>query len=258
MTTELARIDDEGDRLIVVNMNARRRGALSPDLYACIIRACHLAVETRVRSVILRSEGGFFCAGGNLNLMKERADLTREERRAKVDELHDVIRAIHACPVPVIAVVDGGAAGAGMSLALACDLIVADTEAQFTASYVKAGLVPDGGLTAALMQALPKQAAMELCILGRPMSAQRLFDLGVVNAVADGDGLINKVTCIADVLSAGPRTTRSVIKSMVLAAGQNTVADQLDLERDAMADAVVAPEGREGIAAFLEKRKPEF
>ena len=101
--------------------------------------------------------------------------------------------------------VEGGAAGAGLSLALACDLIVAEEEAQFTASYVKAGLVPDGGLTVALAEALPRTLAMQLCVLGRPVSARRMYDLGVVNAVVPEGDVPSKVACIADVLSQGPR-----------------------------------------------------
>lgn len=259
MTTSLARIEDQSDRLIVWNLNARRRGALSPDLYQAILDATALAGrESRIRSVALASEGGFFCAGGNLNLLKDRADLPEEERRAKVQELHDVILAIRNCPVPVVAAVEGGAAGAGLSLALACDFIVAEETADFTASYVKAGLVPDGGLTHALMQALPRQIATEICVLGRPVSAQRLYDLGIVNFVTAMGGVLDKVACVGDVLSGGPQAARATIKGLLRDAAHSSLTDQLNRERDAMAAAVVAPEGREGITAFLEKRKPDF
>lgn len=254
----LARIDDAGDRLTVVNLNTRQRAALSPDLYAAIRDACARAADARITSVLIRAEGGFFCSGGNLNLLRDRADLTVAERRARVDDLHDTIRAIRACPVPVIAVVEGGAAGAGLSLALACDLIVAEEDVSFTASYVNAGLVPDGGLTVALAQSLPRTLATEICLLGRPVSARRLHDLGVVNAVVPKGQAQSKAGCIADVLSTGPRAARAAIKGLLGHAYDAEDQRQLDRERDAMADAVVAPEGREGIAAFLEKRGPRF
>ena len=116
--SELARMDDLGDRAVVVNMNPMRRGALSQDLYDAIGAALELAKEPRIRAVLLTSEGGFFCAGGDLNVIIERRGLSEEERRAKVNNLHDLIRGIRDCPVPVIAAVEGGAAGAGVSLAL--------------------------------------------------------------------------------------------------------------------------------------------
>ncbi len=136
-----ARVEDRGDRLIVWNGNAEKRGALTPALYDAIAEAMRLAEEPRIRAVILTSEGRFFCAGGDLNVLIERRKLTEEVRRERVDALHDLVRSIRACPVPVLAAVEGGAAGAGLSLALACDMIVACEDAQFTAAYVKAGLV---------------------------------------------------------------------------------------------------------------------
>lgn len=254
----LARLDDLGDRLVVVNMNASRRGALSPDLYTSIRRALSQAEETRIRAVILTSEGGFFCAGGDLNVLIERRELSEDERRGKVDELHDLVRAIRACPVPVIASVEGGAAGAGASLALACDLIVASEGAKFTAAYVKAGLVPDAGLTSALARMLPRPMAMEMCLLGRPVTVERLQALGAVNAVVKPGQCDVQAQALADALAAGPRDAQRVIRNLVSTAYEQSEFAQLNAERDAMARAAGGPEAAEGIAAFLGKRKPEF
>ena len=253
-----ARIEDKGDRIIVWNGNAHKRGALSPELYACITQAVELAVEPRVRAVILTSEGDFFCAGGDLNVLIARRDLAEDERRGKIDELHDVVRAIRGCPVPVIAAVEGGAAGAGLSFALACDLIVAAKGAKFTAAYVKAGLVPDGGLTASLARALPRQLAMEMCLLALPVTVDRLHDLGVVNALAEPGAAMDGAMAYADRLAQGPRQAQSVIRGLVAQGYDVTEADQLDAERNAMAHAAGAGEAAEGIAAFLEKRKPNY
>ncbi|MCE8515910.1 enoyl-CoA hydratase/isomerase family protein [Ruegeria pomeroyi] len=254
----LARVDDRGDRLVVVNMNSARRGALSPDLYAAIAEAMEQAVEPRIRAVILSSEGGFFCAGGDLNVLIERRQLSEAERRGKVDLLHDLIRAIRACPVPVIAAVEGGAAGAGASLALACDLLVAAEGAKFTAAYVKAGLVPDAGLTSALARMLPRQLAMEMCLLARPVTAERMAELGLVNVLASPGEAETEAHALADALAQGPRGAQGVIRRLVAEAYEASEAQQLDAERDAMARAAGGDEAAEGIAAFLDKRKPRF
>ncbi|MDU9003140.1 oxepin-CoA hydrolase, alternative type [Sedimentitalea todarodis] len=254
----LARLDDLGDRLVVVNMNTTRRGALSPELYATIMEAMHKATDPRIRAVILTAEGGFFCAGGDLNVLIERRTLSEAERRDKIDDLHDLIRVIRSCPVPVIASVEGGAAGAGASLALACDLIVAAEGAKFTAAYVKAGLVPDGGLTSALARMLPRSLAMEMCLLAKPVSSEQMHALGVVNALAPSGQCDARAHALADALAAGPRDAQRVIRGLVATAYETTEAAQLDAERNAMAHAAGGPEAAEGIAAFLEKRHPDF
>ncbi|MEQ6249938.1 enoyl-CoA hydratase family protein [Sulfitobacter sp. HNIBRBA3233] len=253
-----ARLEDAGDRLIVWNGNTEKRGALSPELYATILEACEKAADPRIRSVILTSEGPFFCAGGDLTVLIARQGMPEEERRAGIEGLHDVIRAMRNCPVPIIAAVEGGAAGAGLSFAMACDIIVAAKGAKFVAAYVKAGLVPDGGLTAHLARAIPRQLTMEMCLLGQTVFAERMFDLGVVNALTDVGGTMDVATGYADRFAAGPRVAQGMIRSMVAQAYDGTEAEQLDVERDAMGFATGAPEAGEGIAAFLEKRAPNY
>lgn len=254
----LAQMNDQGDRLVVVNMNATRRGALSPDLYTAIRQALAGAVDPRIRSVLLTSEGGFFCAGGDLNTLIERRKLSEDQRRKKVDELHDLVRAIRACPVPVIAAVEGGAAGAGVSLALACDLIVASEGAKFTVAYVKAGLVPDAGLTSSLARMLPRPLAMEMCLLARPVTAEKMLGLGAVNAVVPADQVAATAHALADSVAQGPRDSQCAIRRLLADAYETTEATQLDAERNAMARAAGGDEAAEGISAFLEKRKPQF
>jgi enoyl-CoA hydratase/carnithine racemase len=253
-----ARIEDAGDRLIIWNGNQDKRGALSPELYDCISDAMTRAQDPRIRAVILTADGPFFCAGGNLNVLIERRGMSEEARRGKVDELHDLVRAMRACPVPLIAAIEGGAAGAGLSLALACDLIVAAKDAKFTAAYVKAGLVPDGGLTSAMARLLPRPLAMEMCLLGRPVMATRFAELGAVSRLAATGKAMDEAMALADDLAAGPRTAQGVIRGLVAQAYEATEAAQLDAERDAMAAAAGKDEAAEGIAAFLEKRKPSY
>lgn len=254
----IAYVEDAKDRLIVWNGNEGKRGAITPEFYRCIRDAIGSANERRIRAVIITSQGGFFCAGGDLNALRERRSLPEGERRGKIELLHDVIRAIRGCPVPVIAAVKGGAAGAGASIALACDFVVMESGAKFAAAYVKAGLVPDGGLTASLARMIPRPLAMEMCVLARPITAERMQALGAVNAVVSADQVVAEAHIWADAVAAGPRDAQGRIRSMVAAGYDQTEAMQLDLERDAMAHAAGSVEAAEGIAAFLEKRKPEY
>jgi len=169
MTVRLERLADR----IVIHNRAQKRGALSPEFYAAIREATMTAEGEDVRSILLTG-GLFFCAGGDLDTLATRSHLPETERREKIEVLHDVIRAMRDAPVPLIAAVEGGAAGAGLSLVLACDFVVAARDAAFTAAYVKAGLTPDGGLTWALARSLPHQMAARMCLLGEPVSAVRL------------------------------------------------------------------------------------
>ncbi|MGR3463551.1 oxepin-CoA hydrolase, alternative type [Limimaricola sp.] len=255
----LARIEDLGDRLVVWNLNAARRGALSPEYYAVLHEALMQAAYTpRIVSVILASEGGFFCSGGDLTVLATRAAQTEAERRGNIDKLHDLVRAIIGCPKPVIAAVEGGAAGAGLSLALACDFTVAAEGARFTAAYVKAGLVPDAGLTHLLSRLLPRAMAARMVLLGEPVASERLHALGALSELVQEGESHAAAMALADRLAQGPSATQGAIKALLNSAASNDVFSQLDAERDAMARAQGSPEAAEGIGAFLDKRPPDF
>ncbi|MBV0891799.1 enoyl-CoA hydratase/isomerase family protein [Paracoccus sp. Z118] len=252
-------IIDKGDRLVVVNRNAARRNALSPELYAGMREAlAQAAAEPRIAAVIVTGEGGFFCAGGDLNVLQKAGTMTEDQRRAEIEDLAALIRQIMACPRPVIAAVEGGAAGAGFSLAFACDLIVAEAGAKFTAAYVNAGLIPDGGLSASLMQALPPALAAELMLLGRPISAERLHQLGAVNELAQPGQAMAAADLLADRLASGPAEAQAAIKSLLSGARTELMERQLAAETPLMACAMGAAEAAEGMAAFLTKRAPDY
>ncbi len=252
----LARVEQQGSTLIILNANPTRRGVLSPDLYEAIDKALSRADDPSIRAIIFASEGGFFCSGGDLNTLQQRSALSLAERREKVQELHDLVLGIRNAPIPIIAAVEGGAAGAGLSLALACDMIVSAPNATFTASYVKAGVVPDAGLTSSLTRMLPRQMVSEMCLLARPVSAQRLAELGVINAIADDP--LSEAHVFASAFAKGPRKAQGVIKSLISNAFDVSEADQLDAEREAMIRAVVDTEAQIGIAAFLNKETPDY
>ena len=254
----LARVEDHGDRLMVVNTNAERRGALSVDLYEAVIDACTRARDARVGAVLITSEGGFFCAGGDLNILRSRRDLSEAERRERIEDLHDMIRTIRECPVPVIAAVEGGAAGAGLSMALACDFVIAGKNASFAASYVKAGLVPDGGLTSSLAMLLPRALATEMCLLGQMVPAERFYALGAIYSMVPDGSTEDEANTLATIICAGPTVAQSKIKKLIRAAYDTDEETQMNNERDAMTKAIGGDEAAEGIDAFFEKRKPRY
>ena len=243
---------DLGDRLIICNCNVANRNAITLQLYDVISQALDLACVTdRIKSVIFTGEGSFFCAGGDLNRIRNRRFEPLEQRKTHIDNLR-------ACPKPVVAAVEGGAAGAGVSLAYACDFIVASKTARFTVSYVKIGLTPDGGITHRLMQMLPRPLVNELCLFADPIGAERLYQLGALNALSEPGKAMADASAIADRLATSPTSALGRIKALLNAAEQSTFEEQMGLERDHMAAAVAEDAAVEGITAFFDKRKPDF
>lgn len=258
-TSGLVTIERVDDTLVVTNTNAARRNALSPEFYDGFLAALQMATDDPVISaVIVRGEGEFFCAGGDLNVLQKRREMPFDERRSNIERLHSLIRGIRACPKPVIAAIEGGAAGAGVSIALACDLIVAARGVKFTVAYVKVGLTPDGGATAFLSEALPRQLVTEMCLFGDPVDVDRLHAAGAVNRVVEPGATMEEAFRLATRLGLGPERAMARIKYLVGRSGESTLDAQLDRECDNMAGALGGPEAAEGTSAFLNKRKPDY
>lgn len=257
--SDLYRIEIRETALIIWNCNPTMRNALSPDYYQGLLHGIkQAAADPSIAAVVLAGEGGFFCSGGNLNMLKDRRAMSYKDRQVQIEKLSDVMRAVRNCPKPVIAAVEGGAAGAGLSLAMACDMIVAGQSAKFTLAYVKAGLVPDGGATYALMQALPRATVARMAMLATPLSAERMFALGAItDLVADGSA-VDAACAMATQLASGPEQAIADIKTLLNQAENATFEDQLTHERDAMAKALGGTEAQTGITAFLNKQTPVF
>jgi enoyl-CoA hydratase/carnithine racemase len=257
--SEALMVRTEGAVRILVNSNPAARNALRPELYDALSAALlDAARDPEIGAIVLVGDGGFFCAGGDLNQLATRRALPPEQRRAKIERLHDLIRAIRACPKPVIAAVEGGAAGAGMSLALACDMLVAAQDAFFAVSYVKVGLTPDGGATSFLAQFLSRQVLTELCLTGERIAATRLHQLGAVNRLAEPGQALQQAVALAAGIGKGPANAGARIKLLCQNAGHASLHDQLDLEAQLMAESQGDDEAAEGIRAFFEKRAPDF
>lgn len=249
----------EGMVRILVNSNPQARNALTSQLYDELPQALQeAAADPAIGAIVLAGDGDFFCAGGDLRQLATRRELTAVARRANIERLHALMRAIRACPKPVIAAVEGGAAGAGVSLALACDMLVAARGAYFTVAYVKVGLSPDGGATAFLAQCMPRQLMTELCLTGERITAERLHLLGAVNRLTEPGAALAEASALAGGLANGPARAMARIKQLCGHAHGAGVDEQLDLEASLMTASLGDPESGEGIAAFFGKRAPGF
>ena len=215
--------------------------------------------DPEVGAIILTGAGRAFCAGADLRDVAARAQAGQtdlgEDLRANYAPM---IRAIRACPRPVIAALNGTAAGAGLSLALACDLRIAAAGAQLIVVFVRVGLVPDAGSLFFLTRMLGLSKATELAMTGDPLTAEEGEKLGLISAVVPAEQLMPTAVERANSLAAGPRRTYALIKRGIERALGRDLEQVMELESQLQALAAATPDAQEGISAFAEKRKPLF
>lgn len=242
--------------LILTISNPGVRNALHPDIYAAAIETLSTAErDSSVRAVVLTGADKEFCVGENTRLLDNPA-LGKSTRAESLESLNGWIEAIRDCPKPVIAAVEGIAANAGFSLALACDLIVAGESAIFAMNHVKAGLTPDGGGSWFLSRALPQQLAAELLLGGETITAARLHQLGVVNRlVREGDALESALNWAEDIAALSPNAVEN-IKSLIQQSHTNSLARHLEIEKESFIDRLNHRDTHEGINTVIDKKKP--
>jgi len=245
-------VRQDGPVLVLTISNPAVRNAMHPSLYRSAVDTLRRAADDRtVRAIVLTGEGDHFCGGGDVKRLAAQRDLPPETQAAHLDMLHDWVMAMHDAPQPVIAAVEGAAAGGGFSVSLGCDLIVAAADAKFVMSYVKLALTPDGGGSDSLARALPPQMALELLLDGGVCTAERLHALGVVNRVVSHGEAFTTAMAWAQRLATGPADAQARIKQLVHAARGRSRRAQLDAERDAFVDSLYSDACGEGIASFL-------
>ena len=213
-----------------------------------------LGRDDSVRAVILTGEGRGFCSGADLR--GGRGEL--EFRRVVTTEYNPLVRALRDLPKPVIAAVNGVAAGAGVSLALACDLVYAAEEARFILAFVKIGLVPDSGSTRALVRALGRHRAAQLIFSGESLPADEARAGGLVNVVVPAAELDDTVRQAAARLAAGPTRALGLAKRLINEAEDATLDQSLATEAALQELAGRTEDHAEGVAAFGDKREPRF
>ena len=249
----------EGATLILTLSNPEHRNALGPEIYAAGVEALSVAeTSSEIKSVVITGEGDIFCAGGNLQRLIKNRQQAPEHQAQSIEGLHNWIETIRAFPKPVIAAVEGPAAGAGFSLALACDMIVAARNSVFLMAYSNIALSPDGGGSWSLSRNLGGQLAIEILMMGERINAERLHQLGVVNRLSEPGQALGTALTMANLLNQKAHNALTSIKELVNEADAASLNQQLALERDHFVKNLHHANAGIGISAFLNKEKPRF
>lgn len=214
--------------------------------------------DPELKAVILSASGRFFCAGGDIKQMLSQGDAVGDAIKSLADDLHSAISILSRMQAALIVAVNGVAAGAGFSIALVGDIVLAGESASFTMAYTRAGLCPDGSSSYFLPRLVGLRRAQELMLTNRTLSAAEACELGLVTRVVADDELQAEADKVARELAQGARLSTAYVKKLLLASAGNDLETQMELEGQLVAQCAASPDGREGIQAFVEKRKPDF
>jgi 2-(1,2-epoxy-1,2-dihydrophenyl)acetyl-CoA isomerase len=217
------------------------------------------AQDPEVRAVVLSGAGKMFCAGGDLKAFASQAEGELPDYIEQVTlHLHQAVALFARMNAPVVAAVHGSAAGGGLSLACACDFVLAAESAKFTMAYTRAGLTPDGSSTYFLPRIIGYRRTMELAITNRVLSAREAADIGLITRVVPDAELIAQASKFAGELATGATAAFGGVKRLLIESFTNTLEAQMALESEYIAAISDTPDGREGLAAFLGKRPAKF
>ena len=247
--------------LLTITMNRPdRRNALHPDMIRGLVDAARRAAEDHeVRAVLIKGAGGTFCVGGDVKSMAE--ERTPPPFEAKVSNLRrgmEVSRILHEMPKPVVAQVDGAAAGAGLSIALSCDLRIASASAKITTAFAKVGLSGDFGGTYFLTHLLGSARARELYLMSPVLTAQEALALGMVTRVVPDAEIDAAAHELAMSLAQGPSVTLGYVKKNLNNAEHMSLEECFDAEALHHSRCADTADHKEAAKAFVEKRKPAF
>lgn len=246
--------------LAVVRLNRPDRynaldASMGRDLLDAVLRVSH---DPALRALMITGQGRAFCAGGDVKAFVEAgAEVPAYADRLTVD-LHAAVSKLMRMEKPSLAAVNGPAAGAGFSLAMTCDLVVASEEASFTLAYTQIGASPDGSSTFTLPRILGVRRAMELALTNRTLNAQEAVAWGLANRLLPAEGFEREARRIAAQLAAGPTRAFGQVKALLYHSFHESLEGQLEREARAIVDASRSEDFREGTRAFVEKRQPGF
>ncbi len=244
-------------RVLTLN-RPERLNALNPELMRALNEAFEaVAVDDGVRAVLLTGMGRGFCAGADLQ--QTMGEPGSRDLGNSIDESYNpLVRRMRSCPKPIVSAVNGVAAGAGMNLALAGDVIIAARSASFTQAFVRIGLMPDAGGTYFLPRLIGTARAAAMAMLGETVNAEQAEAMGLVWKVYDDEGFGTEALAIAERLAAAPASALAAIKTALNASAANSLDAQLNLERDLQRELGHTADFAEGVTAFLQKRPARF
>ena len=251
---------DVRDGVAHITLNRPEAGnAINLELGQELLRAVmRCDEEPEVRAVVLAGAGRMFCVGGDLRSFTEQGEQLSHHLKEVTTYLHAAISRMARMDPPVVSAVHGAAAGAGLSLTCACDLVVAAESARFSMAYSKAGLTPDGSSTYYLPRLVGFKRAMELTLTNRELSTQEAVEWGIVTRVVPHDDLSESATQLASQLASGATKALGGAKRLLHIGWTETLETQMEHETQTIADIARTADAREGISAFMEKRPPEF
>jgi 2-(1,2-epoxy-1,2-dihydrophenyl)acetyl-CoA isomerase len=247
-----------GYRIITLNRPARLN-AFTEAMHVALREALAAAEADRdCRALLLTGAGRAFCTGQDLNDRLSKAGETPVLGGALEAYYNPLVRKLRALPFPVVAAVNGVAAGAGANVALACDIVLAARSASFVQSFAKIGLVPDSGGTWILPRLIGPARARALALTAEPLPAEQAEAWGMIWKAVDDDALIAEAEKLCTQFAAAPTLGLALIKRALDAAWDNDLEAQLELEREFQREASLTPDYAEGVRAFMAKRKPVF
>lgn len=214
--------------------------------------------DESVRCVILNANGKFFCAGGDLKSVGDEPENAATKIKGMADNLHRATSTFARMEKPIVIAVGGMAAGAGFSIAITGDFVIAAESAKFTMAYTAAGLSPDGSSSYYLPRLIGVRRTTDLMMTNRLLTASEAVEWGLVNQVVPEDELQDATLQLAQKLASGPTDAFAVVKKLLLCSFDNSLETQMELEGRAISERAASVNGREGVQAFLEKRKPMF
>jgi 2-(1,2-epoxy-1,2-dihydrophenyl)acetyl-CoA isomerase len=249
----------DGGVLTVTLNRPDKLNAFNPEMHQLLRKALERALdEAAVRAVLLTGAGRGFCAGQDLSERNVADDAPIDLSVSLGSHYNPLVRRLRELPKPIVCAVNGVAAGAGANIALACDLVIAARSASFVQSFARLGLVPDSGGTWFLPRLAGSARAMGLALLGDKLSAEQAEKWGLIWKVVEDDELTKSAVETAKALAAGPTRGYGLVKKALNASWGNSLDAQLDLERDLQREAGLSQDYREGVTAFMQKRKPEY
>ncbi len=211
-----------------------------------------------VRAIVMTGAGKMFCAGGDLGAFVSAGAGAKSLLKKMTGDLHLGLSRLSRGAAPVIAAVNGTAAGAGFSLVMAADLAIAAESAVFTMAYTRAGLSPDGSSTYFMPRKIGDRRTRELMLTNRVLNAAEALSWGVVNQVVADEEVVTVATELARKLAKGPTLANGAVKTLLNGTFDQSLESQMELEARSIAELSVSEDGQEGMKAFLEKRKPVF